>query len=280
MSVAGIAMNSSVISNMMQSSYQRDNAMQRISSGTILPIDDPAGVSISERMRAQISGTGMAQRNITNQISMHQTSQSFGQSISDSLARMRDLAIQANGITSASDREVLEDEFKMLQDDIARITSTDSAQGKFNGIPLFQGGTRSVQTGPDSGQTTDVEFPDLQVTSDVAAGDSTFGNSIDSVNGLQLMDGDALEVLDAAIDINSGSRARSAAYESAAQERLDGLRSYEDNLRSSESSIRDVDVARESTNLAGALIRENIGYALMVQGHNLESSMILSLLAG
>jgi len=254
--------------------------MQRISSGTILPSDNPAGVSISERMRSQISGTEMAQRNITNQISMHQTSQGFGQSISDSLARMRDLTIQANGITSASDREVIEDEFKMLQDDIARITSTDSAQGKFNGIPLFQGGTRSVQTGADLHQKTDVEFPDLQLTSEVATGDSTFGKVIDSLSGLQLMDGDALEVLDAAIDLNSSSRANSASYERAAQERLEGLRSYEDNLRSSESTIRDVDVARQSANLAGALIQENIGYALMAQGNNLESSMILSLLAG
>jgi len=238
----------------------------------ILPTDNPAGIGISERMRAQISGIDMAEQNITNQISMHQTSESFGQNVTNNLARMRDLAIQARGITNADDRAVLEEEFKMLQDDIVSVTSKDTALARFNDTKLFQGGSISVQSGPDAGQTTEIEFSDLQMTSNEVAGDITFGEVIDSASGLQMMDANALEALDDALDINSSSRAKNAAHERAAQERLDGLRSYGANLRSSESNIRDIDVARESVNYSKQLIQTQMNYALLAQGNNIDMS--------
>ena len=252
--------------------------MTRLSSGTIRPPDNPAGLAISEMMRAQTSGVNMAQRNMTSQISMHQTAQSFGQSIGSNLTRMRDITIQAGGITNASDRQVLEEEFKMLQDDVAMITSNDSALGQFNGTKLFQGDKLSVQSGPDLGQTTDIEMSDLQITSSTSAGGISFGEVIDSVNGLQMMDSTALESLDAAIDINSGSRVSNAINERTAGLRLEGLRDFENNLQSSESSIRNVDFAKESVNIAKLLIQNKVNNALYAQGNDLSSFGILKLL--
>lgn len=272
MAIAGIVNSSSVWTSTLKTSFELGNSIKRLSTGMILPSDDPAGIGISERMRSQISGIGMASRNITNQISMHQTSESFGQTITDNLSRMRDLTIQARGVTNADDRAVMEEEFKMLQDDIVSITSKDTALAEFNDTKLFQGGSKTVQSGPDSGQTTEVEFTDLQVTSTEAAGDITFGEVIDSINGLQMMDTNALDSLDAALDVNSNSRAKNAANERAAQERLEGLRSYEANLRSAESNVRDVDIAKESTNFTKQLIQSQMNSALLAQGNQMDMS--------
>ena len=276
MIISAINTNYSALSN-LQTSF--NNSTSRIASGTIQPSDNPAGVAISERMRSQMSGSQMAQKNITNQISMYQTSQSYSQNISNNLNRMRDLTIQARGLTNESDKSILSDEFKDLQDDISRITSYDNAQGKYNGINLFQGDSLEVQSGPDLNQTTEVELPDLQITSQEQVGNITFGEVIDSVKGMDIMDSDAIESLDAAIELNSKSRATTAANESRAQQSIEALMSSEDNLNSSESKIRDVDIAKEQTNRSSKLIQQNINYALMTQGNNLESEMILKLLA-
>jgi len=269
--IAGIIGDFTTLSSSTIINYQLGNSIKRLSTGMILPSDNPAGIGISERMRAQTSGVEMARRNITNQISMHQTSDSFGQTISNDLARMRDLAIQARGITNETDRSVLEDEFKMLQDDIASITSKDNAAGSFNDTKLFQGDNLTIQTGPDTEQTTDINLPDMQLTSTKAAGPRTFGDVINSAVGLSMMDADTLEALDGAIAVNTGSQAKNAAFQRAAQERYEGLLAYEDNLRESESKIRDVDYAKESTNLVKLLIQKQVNSALSAQGNNMAS---------
>lgn len=278
MSVAAISHNSNLITNSVYASSQAKDSMKRISTGTILPKDAPASLAISERMRSLISGTTMAQSNISSQISMHQTAQAYGQSISNNLARMRNLSIQARGVTNKDDRDMLREEFKILQDEISRITSGDTALGKYNDIYLFQGDTIKLQTGPEQNQTKDIELPDLQVTSQVPAGDSTFGEVIDSKNGLDIMDSNAINDIKAAIDINSKSRATTATYTVVAEENLDALLASEDNSRSSESLIRDTDISKETTNKSNQLIKSDINYALLAQGNNLASNMILNLL--
>lgn len=63
------------------SSYSKNvtgmkSSMSRLSTGTIQNTDNPAGIGISERMRAQIKGTTMARQNTDNTISLFQTADS------------------------------------------------------------------------------------------------------------------------------------------------------------------------------------------------------------
>ncbi|MDR3729817.1 MAG: flagellin [Oscillospiraceae bacterium] len=117
--------------------------------------DDAAGLAISEKMRAQITGLDKAQDNAKDGISLVQTAEGALTEVHDMLNRMYSLAEQsANGTYDQKDRDQLQKEVNDLRTEINRIA--DSAN--FNGINLLDGsmaGGASV-----SGQlgTANVEF--------------------------------------------------------------------------------------------------------------------------
>ena len=99
--------------------------------------DDAAGLAISEKMRAQITGLDKAQDNAKDGISLVQTAEGALTEVHDMLNRMYELAEQsANGTyEGATDRAQLQKEVSQLRDEIDRIA--DSAN--FNGIKLLNG---------------------------------------------------------------------------------------------------------------------------------------------
>ena len=99
--------------------------------------DDAAGLAISEKMRAQITGLETAQKNAKDGISLVQTAEGALQEVHDMLNRMVELATQsANGTyEGATDRAQLQKEVDQLKAEINRIA--DSAN--FNGIKLLDG---------------------------------------------------------------------------------------------------------------------------------------------
>jgi flagellin len=104
--------------------------------------DDAAGLAISEKMRAQITGLDAASKNVKDGISLVKTAEGAMQEVQDMLNRMVSLATQsANGTyQDAVDRENLQAEVDQLRSEINRIA--DSAN--FNGIKLLDG---SLDTG-------------------------------------------------------------------------------------------------------------------------------------
>ena len=108
--------------------------------------DDAAGLAISEKMRAQITGLNTASKNVKDGISLVKTAEGAMQEVQDMLNRMVDLATQsANGTyQDAVDREALQAEIDQLNSEINRIA--DSAN--FNGIKLLDGSLdKSAVTG-------------------------------------------------------------------------------------------------------------------------------------
>ena len=99
--------------------------------------DDAAGLAISEKMRAQITGLNKAQDNAKDGISLVQTAEGALTEVHDMLNRMYELAEQsANGTyEDETDRTQLQKEVTQLKDEINRIA--DSAN--FNGIKLLDG---------------------------------------------------------------------------------------------------------------------------------------------
>ena len=99
--------------------------------------DDAAGLAISEKMRAQISGLEAAQKNVKDGISLVKTAEGAMQEIQDMLNRMVTLSTQsANGTYDNDvDRAALQQEVDALREEINRIA--DSAN--FNGIKLLDG---------------------------------------------------------------------------------------------------------------------------------------------
>lgn len=99
--------------------------------------DDAAGLAISEKMRAQITGLDKAQDNAKDGISLVQTAEGALTEVHDMLNRMYELAEQsANGtFEDGTDRKQLQKEVDQLKSEINRIA--DSAN--FNGIKLLDG---------------------------------------------------------------------------------------------------------------------------------------------
>ena len=117
--------------------------------------DDAAGLAISEKMRAQITGLNAAQKNVKDGISLVKTAEGAMQEIQDMLNRMDYLATQsANGTYQDEvDRENLQKEVVALKDEINRIA--DSAN--FNGIKLLDGTQAGTSTSAsDVGEIVEV----------------------------------------------------------------------------------------------------------------------------
>ena len=114
--------------------------------------DDAAGLAISEKMRAQITGLNVAQKNAKDGISLVQTAEGSLTEVHDMLNRMVELADQsANGTyDDAVDRANLEKEFTQLKDEIDRIADYSN----FNGIKLLDGSLESGATTKFSGSAT------------------------------------------------------------------------------------------------------------------------------
>ena len=105
---------------------------------------DAAGLAISEKMRAQITGLDVAQKNAKDGISLVQTAEGALTEVHDMLNRMVELADQsANGTyDNATDRTQLQKEVSQLKSEIDRIA--DSAN--FNGIKLLNGDMSGATT--------------------------------------------------------------------------------------------------------------------------------------
>ena len=104
--------------------------------------DDAAGLAISEKMRAQITGLNTAQKNAQDGVSLVQTAEGALTEVHSMLNRMVELADQsANGTyDNAVDRANLQKEITSLKDEIDRIADSTN----FNGINLLDG---SLQDG-------------------------------------------------------------------------------------------------------------------------------------
>ena len=111
-------------------------AMERLSSGKKInsAADDAAGFAIAERMTAQIRGLNAALKNANDGVSLLSVAESVTDSLSDTLQRMRELAIQAsNDTNSPTDRHFIQDEISALVGEVDRVLT----QTRYNGCLLY-----------------------------------------------------------------------------------------------------------------------------------------------
>ena len=153
--------------------------------------DDAAGLAISEKMRAQITGLETAQKNAKDGISLVQTAEGALTEVHDMLNRMVELATQsANGTyDNTTDRAQMQKELDQLRTEINRIA--DSAN--FNGIKLFDGSLSGADITASGIETSMV---DMAKGIDVVQGNKGGGsNGVFTINlDSALTDGDVLEI--------------------------------------------------------------------------------------
>jgi flagellin len=140
-------------------------SLQRLSTGFRINSakDDAAGLQISNRLSAQVSGLNVATRNANDGISLAQTAEGALQQSTNILQRMRDLSLQsANGSNGAGERKALNQEVTQLKNELDRISNTTS----FGGKNLLDGsfGTAAFQVGSAANETISVSLSDAGST--------------------------------------------------------------------------------------------------------------------
>ena len=92
--------------------------------------DDPAGLAISENLRAQIKGANMAAENIANANSFINTADGFLQNVSDILGRLEELSVAYGDPTKST-----EDKANLSVDDLFE----PSVRGEEWQLPMSRG---------------------------------------------------------------------------------------------------------------------------------------------
>ncbi|KAJ51183.1 flagellin [Clostridium tetanomorphum DSM 665] len=148
-------------------------ALAHISSGQKLlrSGDNPNAVSKSERMRLQIRGLQMAQRNVQDGVSMMQTADGSLSSLNEIVNRVRELVVQSgSGANSPQDKKEIQNEINQMINAYESIVDNT----EFNGVKLLKIDStnsnsnealdvikRPMQIGANSGECIDISFKDL-----------------------------------------------------------------------------------------------------------------------
>jgi flagellin len=254
------AMNS--YNSLSKTSAAISKSMQRLSSGYRInsAADDAAGLGISESMRSQIRGLGQAQKNIQDGASMVQTAEGNLDEVHSMLQRVRELAVQyKNGSLDDNARTSIQNEVNQLASEITRIG--DSAS--FNGINLLNTtNTVSFQVGANDGQEIGVSLVNLA---------TQVGTSFATLSTTGTTD---ISEIDTAITNVSTARATFGAVQNRLDHSLTVAASYQENLTSAESRIRDVDMADEMVALTKNQILSQAGTAMLSQANQAPQSVL------
>ncbi|MCG3085231.1 MULTISPECIES: flagellin [unclassified Anoxybacillus] len=347
--------------------------LEKLSSGLRInrAADDAAGLAISEKMRSQIRGLEVAERNALDAISLIQTAEGALSSVHSMLQRMRELAVQAsNDTNTAEDRAALDQEIQQLKTEITRVaTSTDfnktalldgtfgtkvdqdsskttalsvtgvanittggglkagtytiswngtdnvyeltdssstvigkatdlatdgagsitfkgwdSTNSKYTGVSLITvttngaytlnsltgnveitGTESNFQIGANEGQVVGLSISDMTTT----------GLGIDSVTVTDHASAQsAISVIDEAIRKVSEERGKLGAYQNRLEHTINNLKTAHENLTSSESRIRDTDMAMEMTNFTKNNILNQAAQAMLAQSNQLPQGIL------
>jgi flagellin len=253
--------------NLLTTESKLQKSMERLSSGYRInrAADDAAGLAITEKLQAQINGLEQAERNAQDAVSLVQTAEGSLDEVHEMLQRVRELAVQyKNGTLSTGDRTAIQSEINQLASEIERIGSTV----QFNGVMLLNSNTSiSFQVGANDGEIITVPTISLGAAiSSAALALSTTGMS------------DIAEI-DTAIDAISAQRATFGAVQNRLEHTLNEIQAYHENMVSSESRIKDVDMAAEMVNYTKLQILQQAGTSMLAQANQLPQS-VLSLLRG
>jgi len=270
----GLRINTNVAALIGQRNISRteralSKALERLSSGLRInrAADDPAGLAIAERQRAQMSGLNQAIENVERGTSLVQTAEAAIDEVSTLLIHMRELAIDA-----ANDAVHDADSLAALQAEVtdALATLTRIATNTAFGQKALLDGTAAgleFQVGADSGQTVTVDLPDVKpvtllidlidVSADAAA---------------------AITALDVAIGTIVTARNAIGSFQANTLEsQINYLQLASENMTSARAVIMDADFAAETAEFTKQQILLQSGMQVLSAANQLPS-LVLSLL--
>ena len=261
--------------NLDEATKALNKSIERMTTGFKInsAADDAAGYAVATRMETQLSSISVAQDNVAIGSSLLSTAESNYDLITTHLQRIRDLTEQAaNGTYDEDSINAIKTEVEARMQEIDRIAaSTD-----YNGIKLMDGSSAAginLQVGIDSSANSKLQldgslFADAHVsvltgvawgtfTGYYTAGGTNFGTALDAID----------KALDAVTSIQTEIGANQNRLESAA----DALEVQYSNVTSSLSTIKDADIAEESSNYIKAQILQQASASLLATANQTPS---------
>jgi flagellin len=268
--------------NLNKTSIAMASSMSKLSSGLRIntAADDAAGLTISEGLKSQVNGYGVAARNAQDGINVIQTADGALGEVHSILQRMRDLAVQAgNDSNNADSRTAIGTEVTALTNELTRIAGATN----FNGIKLLDGaaaganpttpGKLMFQVGAGSDPTTDqieVDLTGANVNNVVSGlGTLAFDSAANAAN--------AVSSIDAQIKAVSTARSDLGASQNRLSHAMNIANVSAQNLAAAQSHIADTDMASEMVNYTKDSILSQAGTAMLAQA-NQSGQGILKLL--
>ena len=249
--------------------------------------DDASGLALSEKMRSQIRGLLRAEKNASDGISFIQTTEGYLQETQDIIQRLRELAVQSsNGVYTAEDRMMVQVEVSQLIDEVNRVSS----HAQFNGLNMLTG--RYAHPSGENAVTASMWLhigANMDHRERVYIGTMTAqGLGLQSLNAMAhaatfiaLSSPDranmAIGILDEALKKINKQRADLGAYQNRLEFTSRGLLVGAENLQSSESIVRDVDMAEQMVSFVKNQILVQSATAMLAQA-NTKPQTVLQLL--
>lgn len=239
------------------------HSTQALASGSriVQAADDAAGLSISEFLRGQVRGIAQARNNAFNAGSAIQISEGGLNEITNIMIRMRELGIQAaSDNIGDKERGFLQEEVNQMIAEADRIARTT----QFGNAKLLDGsgGQMTFHVGAFAGEENTISY-----TLDSNATTSELG-----VDGLSVAEKDsardALQMVDDALEKIGKMRANFGAVQSRLNATVSNLDIQYENVSAANSRIRDVDVAKETAEMASAQVLQQAAVSVLAQANS------------
>lgn len=247
-----------------------DRSVARLADGLRIrgAADDAAGLQIAEAFRTQVRGLAQATANAQDAINLVQT---LDGALGETMAivqRMRELVVlAANDTMTTVDRDVVKDELDQLSLEVDGI----AGRTEYNSRQLFLGfamdGPLTFQIGASEGQVLALTVSDMRAFAlYVATADLTVSSHAWAT--------ETLWSLDNSIGLVSRERARLGAVVNRLEHTIANLSVQRESMAASESRIRDVDVAEETSRLTRFQIVTQSSQAMLAQAQQVAKGIV------
>ncbi len=258
------------INNFMMNLMEQLTTANRIPSASF----DVAGLAIANTLRAQMEGYSKAMENAQYGVNLLSTAEGGMSSIQEDLQRMRELAVQAaNGTLTDADRAALQEEFDQLRQGIAQTVENT----QYNGQNVLEGYKGEFQTGPNEGETLQVEIPNLNPENITAK----VNNEEVNLNDLNISTAQganqAVQALDQMINQVSQARSNVGAYMNRLESGIKNMAGEMLNMTASYDTIAGFDMAQGIMDQTRLMLLADFTTGILAQS-NVNNAAVLKLL--
>ncbi len=244
---------------------EAERSMIRISHGKqVEAMENAANMMIAEGIESQRRGSQQAIQNAQMGMNMLSTAESGLSNMAENLQRIRELTVQReNGTMSEENKAAIDSEIDALTEEIDRVAGSTA----YGDQKLLDGSSEDVTL--QIGANAEKETNSLKVGdafTAVSSGDLALDRTAP----------DFLDRIDNALSAINGKRADIGAMSNRLESAIDNLYIQNENLTASQSRIRDVDIAAETSKLTQNQILQNSSASLLAQAN--QNASIASLL--